>query len=51
MKIWNHEILENEKFPSKLKFADITPIFKKCECILKENYRPVSIFTSSVKDF
>ena len=32
MKIWNREILENEKFTSKLKFADITPIFKNCEC-------------------
>jgi hypothetical protein len=41
--IWNEEIIENKKFPSKLKLADITPIFKKLDSILRENYRPVSI--------
>ena len=31
---------ENKKFPSKLKYADLTPILKKLECVvLKENYR------------
>ena len=35
MQIWNHEIIDNQNFPSKLKFADISPIFKKLECILK----------------
>ena len=43
MQIWNNEIIDNEKFPSALKHADITPILKKLKCILKENYRPVSI--------
>ena len=43
MQIWNKEIIENKKFPSKLKYADITPIFKKLECISKENYRLVSL--------
>ena len=49
--IWNHEILENEKFPTKLKYADITPIFKKLDCTLKENYRPVSILPVVSKIF
>ena len=29
MQIWNKEIIESKKFPSELKCADITPIFKK----------------------
>ena len=41
--IWNTEIIENNKFPSRLKCADLTPIFKKLESILVKNYRPVSI--------
>ena len=43
MEIWNKEIKGNKKFPSKLKYADLTPIFKRLDCVLKENYRPVSI--------
>ena len=31
------------KFPVNLKKADITPLFKKLERILKSNYRAVSI--------
>ena len=27
--IWNTEIIDNHKFPTELKLADITPIFKK----------------------
>ena len=49
--IWNKEIIENKKFPSKLKYADLTPIFKKLECVLKENYRPVSILPVVSKNF
>ena len=49
--IWNKEIKENRKFPSKLKYADLTPIFKKLECVLKENYRPVSILPVVSKIF
>ena len=41
-KIWNTEIILNEKFPTRLKLADITPLFKKLENVSKENYRPVS---------
>ena len=40
--IWNIEIVKNKTFPSALKCADPTPIFKKLECILVKNYRPVS---------
>ena len=43
MDIWNIEIINNKTFLSKLKYADLTPIFKKLKCVLKDNYRPVSI--------
>ena len=43
MQIWNKEIVDNKKFPTKLKYADLTPIFKSLECIIVKNYRPVSI--------
>ena len=51
MHIWNKEIIENKKFPAQLKYADITPIFKKLESILRENYRPVSILPVVSKIF
>ena len=51
MHIWNRQIIDNENFPFKLKQADITPIFKKLDCILKENYRPVSILPVVSKIF
>ena len=49
--IWNEEIVKNRKFPSKLKLADITPIFTKLQHFLVENYRPVSILPSVSKIF
>ena len=41
--IWNVEIICHRKFPSKLKYADLIPIFKKLDSTQTENYRPVSI--------
>ena len=49
--IWNEEVIRNKKFPSKLKLADITPLFKKLETVLKENYRPVSLLPVVSKIF
>ena len=37
------------QFTSKLKHADISPIFKKIERLLKVNYRPVSILPTLSK--
>ena len=51
MNIWNKEIIASKKFPAQLKYADITPIFKKLESILRENYRPVSILPVVSKIF
>ena len=51
MQIWNNEVIENKKFPTKLKYADIKPIFKRLERILAENYRPVSILPTASKIF
>ena len=39
----------NKVFPSSLKKADITPVYKKDEKFLKNNYRPVSILPSVSK--
>ena len=41
--IWKVEIVQGRKFADQLKLADITPLHKKLENILKENYRPVSL--------
>ena len=49
--IWNNEIINNKKFPAKLKLADITPLFKKLENVCKENYRPVSLLPLVSKIF
>ena len=35
--------IKSSIFPSCLKHADVTPLHKKCDKSLKENYRPVSI--------
>ena len=51
MEIWNEEVTRNRKFPSKLKLADISPIFKKLESTLVKNYRPVSILPVVSKIF
>ena len=49
--IWNKEILGKKIFPSKLKFGDISPIHKKLQTVLKENYRPVSVLPVVSKIF
>ena len=51
MNIWNKEIVQNKLFPTKLKLADINPIFKQFEHILVKNYRPVSILPVISKIF
>ena len=49
--IWNGEILLKKKFPSKLKLADVSPIHKKLQKIVKGNYRPVSVLAVVSKIF
>ena len=49
--IWNKEIIDNLKFPTKLKLADITPVHKKLGTIFRENYRPVSVLPVVSKIF
>ena len=51
LKIWNEEIIGNKKFSSKLKWADMTPIFKKLETVTKGNYRPISLLPVVSKIF
>ena len=50
-KIWNTEIISNKKFPTRLKLADITPLFKKLDNVSKKNYRPVSLLPLVSKIF
>ena len=51
MHIWIEEIIGKRKFPTELKLADLSPIFKKLETIHKENYRPVSVLPVVSKIF
>ena len=44
-----NDCIKNGKFPSNLKNADITPIFKKNDRLLKVNYRPVSMLPTLSK--
>ena len=37
-----NQALTTREFPSNLKNADVTPVFKKNNPLSKENYRPVS---------
>ena len=46
----NHSI-DNNIFPSTLKLANITPVFKKGSANSKENHRPVSILPNLSKIF
>ena len=41
-KIINESITE-QTFPSELKLAEVTPVFKKLDCMNKENYRQVNL--------
>ena len=44
--IWNPVILVNLYFPNKLELAEITPVYKKKDPTIVENYRPVSVLPS-----
>ena len=41
--IWNKEIITQKSFPNNLRLADETPVFKKEDASLLNNYRPVSV--------
>ena len=46
-----NEFVKKSEFPSALKLANITPVFKKRERECKNNYRPVSILSNVSKIF
>ena len=50
-KIWNFEILGKQYFPQNLKLAYISPVSKKKDPTLAENYRPVSVLPTVSKVF
>ena len=46
----NRCITENV-FPSVMKYAEVSPVYKKSDNMLKENFRPVSVLTTTSKLF
>ena len=46
-----NKALDQGEFPDSLKYANITPVFKKGSRLAKENYRPVSILSNISKIF
>ena len=48
---WNDEILLNKNFPTNLKLADVSPIFKKKDKTFVENCRLVSVLPTVSKIF
>ena len=48
--IINESITEGT-FPSELKLAEATPVFKKLDCMNKKNNRPVSLLSHTSKVF
>ena len=46
-----NDSVEKSNFPSSLKKANITPVFKKGDRNSKDNYRPVSILPNISKIF
>ena len=49
--IWSNETISEKTFPTNLKLADVTLVFKKKDSTLAENYRPVSILPKVSKRF
>ena len=43
--------IHKAKFPDNLKYADITPAFKKADRLVKSNYRPISILPTLSKTY
>ena len=43
--------IATSSFPSEMKLADISPIFKKDDSLCKENYRSVNLLTIAFKVF
>ena len=41
--------IEHGVFPSKMKLADVVPLFKSKECYLTNNYHPISLLITSSK--
>ena len=46
-----NDILKIGNFPNNLKFADITPVFKKKNPLQKVSYKPVAVLTNISKVF
>ena len=46
-----HLLFEKGIFPDKLKLAEVSPLFKSVDALLKKNYRPISILPTVSKVF
>ena len=47
----SNKIINKKPFPTNLKLADLTPVFKNIDSTLAENYRPVSVLPTVSKVF
>ena len=43
--------IDNDCYPDDLKFAEVSPVFKKKDDLDKENYRPVNALSHVSKAF
>ena len=48
---WSNKIINKRFFPTNLKLANVTLVFKKIDPTLAENYRPVSVLPTASKVF
>jgi hypothetical protein len=48
--VFNDSLTQNT-FPDEMKYANVSPVFKKEDNLIKENFRPISVLTSSSKIF
>jgi exonuclease III len=46
-----NSVLQTGVFPNRLKYASVTPIYKKVNSFLMSNYRPISVLTAFSKIF
>ena len=49
--IWDEKLILNQKFPQKLKFADVIPVYKKKELTIVKSYRLVGFSLTISKIF
>ena len=49
--VWNIQLIRDKTFSGRLKFGDITPVFKALQNTIKKNYRPITVLVTVSKIF